>query len=517
MNENNHSFMTRRQLIQTAGASAVYLALPNIAGYAAANNYKGLSADEGKALELINCNIIDVRKGVVAPGRTITIRRGLIENISGKIPSAREDALIIDMKNQYLIPGLIDAHCHSTLSAEAALNPFGILTTMKQIKRNYVQQLTHGVTTIRDMGAMPGLLHDNLAMIAKKELAGPRVVHCNSFTNIKGGHPDIDPDDISIFSGITMAFTGNPNLWFKNTAELREKMKVNSSGGASFIKLTMDNKSVLCGKGDIPVYTDEQLKVIFEFARENNLAVAGHIHSKFGFDRALQYGINSMEHTIADAALTDKEVSAMARKNIAIVPTIIIAQMLAAEEAYVELPKEFRTNFIKNELAIRRQYLQSALDDFIESSIHESNMAALGNFQKYGCENMYKNGKFMARPDIYFNILLRGPKNILKMKNAGVVIGCGTDSGVPLQYHGSLYREMEMLNRIGFSNKEVLRCATINNAAILKMADKIGSIEKGKYADIVVLKENPLEKIAACRAPQMVIKDGCIYETTIKT
>jgi imidazolonepropionase-like amidohydrolase len=500
--------------MQTAGASAFYLALPDIAGCAAANNFKGVSAAEGKALELINCNIIDVRKGVIDKSRTITIRRGLIENISRKTPSAGEGALIIDMKNQYLIPGLIDAHCHSTLSSEAALNLFGVLSTLKQIKRNYVQQLTHGITTIRDMGAMPGLLHDNLKLIEKKELAGPRVVYCNSFTNIKGGHPDIDPDDISIFSGITMAFTGNPNLWFKDTADLREKMKSNIKGGVSFIKLTMDNKSLLCGKADIPVYTDEQLEIIFAFARENNLAVAGHIHSKFGFDRALQHGISSMEHTIADANLTDKEVSAMARKNIAIVPTLIIAQMLASEEAYIELPKEYETDFIKNELAIRRQYLELELNDFIEPSIHKSNVEALGNFQKYGCENMYQNGKFMAKPDIYFNILLRGPKNILKMKDEGVIIGCGTDAGVPLQYHGSLYREMEMLNRIGFSNKEVLSCATINNAAILKMADKIGSIEKGKYADITVLKENPLTKIEACRDPQMVIKDGCIYQTT---
>jgi imidazolonepropionase-like amidohydrolase len=502
--------------MQTTAASAVYFALPNLTSSTVASGYKTLAADENKTLELINCNIVDVKNGVVIPARTITIRRGLIESISSKIPSAWEGSLIVDMKNQFLIPGLIDAHCHSTLSSEAAFNTFGVLTTMRQIKRNYVQQLVHGVTTIRDMGAMPALLHDNLELIRKGELIGPRVVYCNAFTNIKGGHPDIDPDDVSIFSGITMAFTGNPNLWFKDTADLREKMKANVKGGVSFIKLTMDKKSLLCGKADIPVYTDEQLEIIFAFARENNLAVAGHIHSKFGFDRALQHGISSMEHTIADDNLTDKEVSVMAKKNIAIVPTLIIAQMLAYEEAYSELPKEYETDFIKNELAIRRQYLQSTLDDFIEPSIHKSNVKALSNFQKYGCENMYKNGKFMAKPDIYFNILLRGPKNILKMKDAGVVIGCGTDSGVPLQYHGSLYREMEMLCRIGFSNIEVLRCATINNAAILKMADKIGSIEKGKYADIVVLKENPLTKIEACRAPQMVIKDGCIYETAIK-
>jgi imidazolonepropionase-like amidohydrolase len=252
------------------------------------------------------------------------------------------------------------------------------------------------------------------------------------------------------------------------------------------------------------------------FAQKQNLATAGHIHTKYGFDRALQYGINSMEHTIADAELTDQEVSQMAKKNIAIVPTMIIAQMLAAEEAYDELPAQFRNNFIVSELDIRRQYLNSSHDEYIEPSIHKENVSSLSNYKKYGCENLYNNGKFQAKPEIYFNVLLRGPKNLAKMRQAGVIIGCGTDSGVPFMYHGALWREMEMLGRIGFSNKEVLQCATINNARILRMADKIGTIEKGKLADMVVLKENPLNKIEACREPKLVIKEGRLYDVTEK-
>ena len=119
---------------------------------------------------------------------------------------------------------------------------------------------------------------------------------------------------------------------------------------------------------------------------------------------------------------------------------------------------------------------------------------------------------FKANPEIPFNSLLVGPKNLKIMKDAGVNIGCGTDSGVPFSYHGTLWREMEILERVGFSNSEVLRCATINNAKIVGMADKIGSVEAGKYADLVILKENPLEKIETCRQPQMVIKDGTIYD-----
>jgi imidazolonepropionase-like amidohydrolase len=119
----------------------------------------------------------------------------------------------------------------------------------------------------------------------------------------------------------------------------------------------------------------------------------------------------------------------------------------------------------------------------------------------------------MANPEIYFNILLLGPKNLLAMRDAGILIGCGTDAGVPFAYHGTLWQEMEMLHRVGLSNKEVLRSATINNAKIVGMADKIGTIDVGKYADLVILEENPLEKIEACRKPQTVVKDGKIYET----
>ena len=67
---------------------------------------------------------------------------------------------------------------------------------------------------------------------------------------------------------------------------------------------------------------------------------------------------------------------------------------------------------------------------------------------------------------------------------------------------------MEIMNRCGLSNKEVLKCATINNAKILRMEDKIGSIEVNKLADLTVLSDNPYTNIKAFREPLMVIKDG---------
>ena len=349
--------ITRRQMLQASAASALFFSFPGLSGCSSLPRYHQVGADEGQALVLVNGNLVDVVSGDIGRGKAIVIRRGIIESIIDRPPVLPEGSLLLDLKNQYLIPGLIDAHCHTTLTSESQLSLSGMMTTYFQLNRNFAQQLAHGVTTVRDMGAMPKLLHDAVKRIKNNEMIGPRVVYCNAFTNLYRSHPDIDPEDISIFSGLMMAFAGNPSLWFKNTRELEERMKENSAGGASFIKLTMDRQSVMCGLGEIPVYADEHLRVIMAFAKQHNLPVAAHIHTRFGFERALQYGIDSMEHSIGDAQLTDGDVQLMARKNIAVMPTMIVAQMMAAEEAYDALPPQYRTDFIANEIAVRREYL----------------------------------------------------------------------------------------------------------------------------------------------------------------
>lgn len=503
---------SRRELLKNAALSAALVALPNITGFTSIPRYQPTGAPTGKTLYLTNAEVIDVVHGQLLSRQTIAVPNGIIQSVSSQPPAAREGDLVVDLKNQYVLPGLIDAHCHVTLPSASGISTGIVLDILTQIKRNYVQQLRQGVTTIRDMGAMPKILHTHLEQIQKGELLGPRVVYCNAFTNIHGGHPDIDPGEIGMLADLVMYFTGHSNMWFKNTEELSQKMRQNSAAGASFVKLTMDKISVLCGKGQIPAYTDEHLKTIFDFAQKNNLAVAGHIHTKFGFDRALEFGINTVEHCLADAELTEKEILAMAKKNIATVPTVSVIQMMASPEAYDELLKKFRTNFIEQELEVRRNYINSKLDNYIETSIHKNNVEYLSNYKKYGCSNLYKNNKYMANPEIYFNALLIGPKNLMAMKDAGILIGCGTDAGVPMTYHGTLWREMEILERIGFTNEEILRCATFNNAKIIGMADKIGSIDVGKFADMVILKDNPLKKIEACRRPSLVIKNGKIYD-----
>ena len=164
-----------------------------------------------------------------------------------------------------------------------------LLNHARQQKQNYVSSIESGVTTMRDMGAFPGLLHLFIRDIEKGNMPGPRVVYCNSMLNIMGSHPEIPPSDFNIFARPALFFIGMIMNNFKNTAEMEECLKENAKG-ASFIKLTLDNQTLFCKKNKkIPVYTKEQLDIIFHFAEKKGLPVSGHHQFKYGFDRAMEY------------------------------------------------------------------------------------------------------------------------------------------------------------------------------------------------------------------------------------
>jgi imidazolonepropionase-like amidohydrolase len=364
------------------------------------------------------------------------------------------------------------------------------------------------------MGAFAPILHGNIKAIAKGDMVGPRVVYCNSILNISGSHPDVKATDVSIFAGLTKPFIGMIPRNFTSMEDLREALEVNTRG-AAFIKLTVDNQSIFCKTGNIPVYSDEHLKTIFDFAERHNLPVACHNHRKWGFDRITRYPIHSLEHMLGDATLTDAEIMHLVEKKIAVVPTMTVAQSYLLDDAYDSLPERFRTDFIMREIEVRKNYLKNEALGHFDPALIRGSIDELKYYKTIGREHLIEHKKYLVNPDLYFGIMLHGPGNLKRMQEAGVLIGCGIDAGMPFTYFGGQYREYELMSRAGFTNAEILRCATINNARILCMEDKIGSLEPGKYADIVVLTENPLERIEALRSPGMVFKEGRLLHCTM--
>ncbi|ETR70557.1 MAG: hypothetical protein OMM_08728, partial [Candidatus Magnetoglobus multicellularis str. Araruama] len=127
--------------------------------------------------------------------------------------------------------------------------------------------------------------------------------------------------------------------------------------------------------------------------------------------------------------------------------------MYAVEEGLKYMPKEYQTDFIYDILSQRRDFIYTPQDQYIVRKIHDNNRKMLEYYKKYQCDELFKQRIFVANPELFFGVLKYAPTNLMKMKQAGVNIGCGTDAGMPFILHGLLLNEMKLLSKIGFSNK----------------------------------------------------------------
>jgi len=105
-----------------------------------------------------------------------------------------------------------------------------------------------------------------------------------------------------------------------------------------------------------------------------------------------------------------------------------------------------------------------------------------------------------------------------KAYRAGVTIAMGTDSGTPFNLHGANMKELELLCSIGLSTMEAITAATATGARVLGLDEQIGSVERGKLADLIVVDGNPLEDITLLQREERiaaVMRDGVFYKKTI--
>ena len=198
-------------------------------------------------------------------------------------------------------------------------------------------------------------------------------------------------------------------------------------------------------------FTLDELRAAVEIARDNNKHVAAHCHALRGIHNAIEAGVDSIEHcTFAD----DDALRKMAAAGTALVPTLCAGEMLFRDKAAV---------------ASMPEYLRVRMAEF--------------------------NDVHMA--------------TIQRAHELGVTIAMGTDAGTPGNHHGLNAQECVILaQRVGMTPAQSIRSATLNGAALLRQTDHLGSLDKGKHADLVGFAENPLDDIEALARPTMVIKAG---------
>ncbi|BCS97485.1 Xaa-Pro dipeptidase [Desulfoluna limicola] len=509
------SSLSRRDFLKHSSAAA-------LAGTAVATGCSGRApvvtpviteaSQQPPLLLYTNAQHVNPEKGTVTPGWTLLVAGGRIIYSGPDKPFPDIQAQRIDLNGHYILPGLMDAHCHMTLPSASSFSTGITLATWRQLRKNFENQLASGVTHVRDMGAMAPLLHTLMGEVKKGELAGPDVIFCNAIFNVDGGHPELSPSDISWIAGLGSLFTGAPTVAFEK-GDLASAFKANCQG-THFVKITMDDTSLIAGKPSINRYSDEQMATIFRLAEASGQPVAAHAMRRFGVKRALEYPVHSLEHTVSDGPLDEAILRKMADKRVSVVPTTIFGNLYTFTDHADPTPEHLVSEAALSEAPIREAYLASISEEDVEPAIHQNNLAMLEKMRRYTSAELYKRGDYTFNPHQYFPILTHGRANLMRMKDAGVRIGCGTDAGVPLNYHGTLVREMQCMTRLGFTNAEVLTCATLNNAHIMGIEDDAGTLDEGKRADFITMVDNPLENLDALNHLSLIVKNGQGYKKT---
>jgi imidazolonepropionase-like amidohydrolase len=402
---------------------------------------------------IIYCGkLVDVNKGQLLTEYTITIEGNKITDVqSGYIKAAAGDK-VIDLKNRTVMPGLIDCHVH--LEDETSPNQY--LNKFTYNPADYAYQsvvfaertLMIGFTTVRDLGGS-GVNISLRNAINKKLIKGPRILTAGRSIATTGGHADFTNG----YRKDLMTDLG-PVAGVANGAdECMKAVRQRYKEGSDLIKITASGGVLSVAKSaENPQFTEAEINAIVSTAKDYGFKVAAHCHGAEAMKRAVKAGVNSIEH---GTYMDDEVMELMKQKGTYYVPTITAGKSVA--------------------------------------------------------DSAKKPGYY---PDLVTpKALAVGPKiqsTFAKAYKAGVKIAFGTDAGVYM--HGKNWIEFVYMNEAGMPALETIKAATVAAADLLGMSDVVGSIEKGKLADIVAIEGDPVKDIQAMGKMKFVMKDGVIYK-----
>lgn len=381
--------------------------------------------------------------------RTITIEDGRIISLERGFKDQPESTRVINLRDSYVIPGLIDSHVHLTseFSPTMRLNYLSDSDVDAALNgASYAKKtLLAGFTTVQDVGGANEAIFSLRDAIRAGKVPGPRIRASGAAITPTGGHGDAN----GFSPALTKVFTG-PNAC-NGADDCRRAVRETIRSGADVIKITATGGVLSNTRAGLEQqFFDDEIAAIVETAAMMGRKVTAHAHGKGGIEAALRNGVQSIEH---GTYLDDETIELFRETGGTLVPTVLAGVTVAGWTEQPWLPAPSREK-----------------------------AATIG--------------------PLMLDMLRRAHEG-------GVNIAFGTDTGV--SKHGDNAEEFVLMVQSGFSPEEAIRAATIVAAEHLEMADQIGTLEAGKFADMVVLDADPLEDISALKSVRFVIKNGEEY------
>jgi imidazolonepropionase-like amidohydrolase len=397
--------------------------------------------------------ITSENKNVQTEKTVIVEDNKIIDIVSGYQDPSEADATVINLKNQTVMPGLHDMHVHIEHQSSPKRYEEGFRLNEADVALKATKYcrvtLLAGFTSVRDLGGS-GVNVSLGNAIAKGHIVGPRILTAEKAIATTGGHADPT-------NGLRKDLKGDPGPKegvINSPEEAHKAVRQRYKNGADCIKITATGGVLSVAKdGQGPQFTLEEVTAIVDAAKEYGYVTAAHAHGAEGMKRAVLAGITTIEH---GTKMNDEVMGLMIQKGTYLVPTISAGKYV---EEKAKIPGFFPEVIVPKALEI---------GPLIQDTF----------------------GKAYKR---------------------GVKICFGTDAGVfP---HGENAKEFIYMEEAGMPAIEAIISATRVPAEIMGSIDKLGTITKGKLADIIAVPGDPTEDIEVMTQVQFVMKDGIVYKS----
>jgi imidazolonepropionase-like amidohydrolase len=431
---------------------------------------------------IINGNLINPIDTKATENITVLIQEDKIIKVgrTSEIPIPKH-AKVINASGKWIIPGLIDSHVHFFQSGGLYTRP-DVLDLRKyrsydvevsKIKRDVIDTLSRfirsGVTSVIDVGGP--FWNFQVRDIANKIELAPRVAVAGPL--------------ISTYQSEALTNEDSPIIKVKSVEESKSLVHRQLKYSPDLIKIWF-----IVLRGQKPEDHLDIVKAAIDESHKHKVRVAVHATQLETARLAVRAGANVLVHGIEDKEVDQEFINLLKDRNVILTPTLMVM------DRYREVILQ-EVSFTNEELEWANPFTISTLHDLKAISIEDTTKSLINRFRS-------------RLPISKTSIIV---KNVKALSDAGITIAMGTDAGNIGTLHGpSVFKEMELMSEAGLTPFQILKCATINGAKLAGWESKVGSIEVGKFADILILNSNPLDNIRNTSDINLIIKNGKLYK-----